>query len=431
MATQYLLKTTNTDNTINTTQIGDASITGAKLTSNVDLPVGARLDGVALTDRITAAAGGYDFKEAARTVVLAPSSAFIGGPMGGYNDSASVYTETNSPNVPAYGFVLSETSYALNTAIAANGNLALNSGDRVVFVLTSSGSPVAGKPNGIFVASRVNGQGITGGDYFWSFARATDADSTAELSLGALVYLSAGDLAGRSLFLGAGEFNSSSALWTLQESGVYTAGDYINIADNEISVKIAGSGSALHDDGSGNLDVYLASGSAITNAGSGLDVQSASASNRGTVSSDEWGVVTGAGQYGKNYDISNTAVTRTTDLTAKTFVSPYGTLAVNKSALVEVTVVSRSVTIDGSADVTGTCIQKWAFTLARGASGDTTILDSFQIFKSGTSNILGCTVEMVTATKAGADVIAVYGVDGAGASTTTIDHNVSIVCRTL
>lgn len=423
MATKYLLTTTNTDNSILASQIGDASVTGAKLTSDVNLPVGARLDGVALTDRITAAAGGYDFKESAVTAVFATNTQTIGGSSPYYNDSASAYVSADLPDVPAYGFLIAEATLALNTAIAENQNRALVDNDRVAFSV-ASGGPSASKRTGIYTVTRGLGKGTTSSAYYYTFTRASDANSTTNFNLGALLYLNAGDLAGRALFLGAGTFNSTTALWTLQESGVYTAGSYISITDGAIAVRATG----YLGNNAGDLDLQVAGGSALYN-NSGLDVRNADSSYRGTVSSAEWGVVTGSGQYGKNYDISNTAVTRTTDLTSKTFSSPYGTLGANKSALVEVTVVSRSVTVDGSADVTGTCIQKWAFTLARDSS-DTAVLDSVQLFKSGTSNILGCTVAMQVTGLSGADAIAVTGVLGSGGST-TIDHNVSIVCRTL
>jgi hypothetical protein len=404
MSIKYLLTTTTADNKIVVAdQIPANSIGSGQVDSSI-----------ALQSSLDAAIKGLSPKGSVRTILDLPQL-------------------SNSLPTPSFtwsggGQTLTSTTNFTLTGVSISGVTDLVAGDKVLITFSTADKKYAG----IYVITDA-GVADPGGSPV-VFTRASNFNESAEVLFGAYVVVNAGDYVNQIWYLqteGAITLNTTALVFAhWGETGAsYTAGNFIDLTGNAIAVKLANSGSALHNDGSGNLDVYLASGSAITNAGSGLDVRNADSSYRGTVSSAEWGVVTGSGQYGKNYDITNTAVTRTTDLTPKTFSSPYGTLGANKSALVEVTVVSRSVTVDGSADVTGTCIQKWAFTLARGAS-HTAVLDSVQLFKSGTSNILGCTVAMQVAGLSGADAIAVTGVLGSGGST-TIDHNVSIVCRTL
>lgn len=398
-------------------KIGSGAVTGAKLASNIDLPSGTLLNGSSLSGMITAAAGGYDFKEAARTAVLLPSSAFVGSLQGGYNDSATVYTETNSPNIPAYGFVVSEASYALNTAIAANGNLALTSGDRVVFILTSDGSPTAGKPNGIFVASRVNGQGTTAGDFFWSFARATDADSVTDLSLGALVYFTSGDFQGEAAFLSAGEFNSSSALWTLQEATTYTAGSGISISGgNEISV-VSDSGASLP----------------VTVGVGGLSVRLATDSQSGGVSADQLKVIQASGANGK-LDLASAAYMETDGAASITVGLPLGSgssgvLPTYTTAFVEAVVVSRCRSLSGNADFTKRCVTKLAFTLSRGSSGNSALVgDVVTLYKEHDVNgIGGLAVDvLINTSTAGEDTIQITGV-----ANYVIEHQLYVTARTV
>lgn len=425
MATNYLLKTTNTDNTILTSQIGDASITGAKLTSTVNLPIGAQLGGVDLTARITAAAGGYDFKESAVTAVLAES-----GDLQAYNDSDTALVTTNLPDVPAYGFLIAETDLDLKTGILENQNQALTDGDRVVFSVVSADEPAASKRTGIYTVTRVAGKGTSSAAYFYTFTRAADANSTTNFNLGALIYLNAGDLIGRALFLSAGTFNDASALWTLQASGSYTAGNGIAISNqNAISANLlAAGGLGFGDGGDGNkLIVKVAASNALSKDGSSgeLSVRSADASLSGVVSASEWKVVNAVAQHGYHIDGAPVLATGTTPVT----ISLPATIGASKSAIVELTLLSRSAEYDSGggyvANTTKTCLQKMTFMLERGPADDCTLLDETVILKASTAAGIGAIVATIEVAGAGnSPAIKITGV-----ANWKISNDVSILMR--
>lgn len=346
-------------------KIANNTITGSQLAAGINLPSDAQLNGTAISSLITAAAGGYDFKEAARTLVIAGDSNFWGG----YNDSSSAIPRTTVggtpyPEIPAYGFVIPESvlgsPLALNTAISANSNLALSDGDRVAFAYTGAGvEPAAGKPTGIYVATRITD---TGYDY-WRFTRAADADSTAELSLGALVYLTSGDEAGQGLFLGAGQFNSASSLWTPQAAGTtYSAGNGLQLVSTTFSAK-----------SNTSADVPVTVGS------SGLSVPLATASVAGAITTDHFQVLKATASKGLT---GAKASFETTGTGTTSIGMPYGNLDVNSTSFVEVLVVSRSTT-----DASKRCVTSLAFALSRGGNGDSELVGDIVVrFKEHDAN---------------------------------------------
>ena len=420
MAIKYLLNTPNADNTISTAEIAalavttakidalavttakidalavttakiDANaVTGAKLATDVDLPVGARLDGVLITDRITAVAGGYDFKESVVTLVGAAT-----GDLGAYNDSASPSVTDNLPDVPAYGFLIAETALALNTAITENQQRALVNGDRVAFTVFSSG-PAASKRTGIYTVTRGLGKGTSSAAYFYTFTRAADANSAGNFNLGALVYPNGGDLSGAGIFLGAGTFNSDTALFTLLTSE-YDAGDGISISGaNEISVSADGDGP-------------------VTVSGSGVSVRSASKTVSGVITSTQFKDLTRTVAY----SAESATATQTVNLTPSSFM--FQTTPVSSVVLVRAVVHSLSTT--GAKH----CVTEVRFALRRGASGNSALIgDNVIVFKQGDeSGITAMTVESLIGT-AGADGITITGAD-----TFTINHNVVMTTQIL
>lgn len=407
MAIKYVLTTTTPDNKIVVAdQIPANSITSAQVDGSI-----------ALQSALDAAIKGMAPKGSVRTILELPDL-------------------TNTAPTPSFtwnggGQTLTSTTNFTLVGVAIGGVSDLANGDKVLVSFSSADKQYAG----IYVITSVGEADVSP----VILTRAANFNETAEVSFGAYVVVNAGTYANQIWYLkteGAITLNTTPLTFELWggTGSTYTAGNGISInGGNEIAANLLAAGGLGFGDGgdSNKLIVKVAASNALSKDGSGvLSVRNASSSVSGVVSAAEWKVVNASGETGAHFGIDNTAVTRTTDLTPKTFSSPYGTLGANKSALVEVTVVSRSVTVGGSSDVTGTCIQKWAFTLARGATGATVVLDSTQIFKSGTANILACGVAMQVEGLDGADAIAVTGVLGVGGST-TIDHNVSILCRTL
>jgi len=378
---------------VTSAEIAANAVTGAKLASDVDLPVGTLLNGTSLTSQIAAAAGGYDFKESAVTAVLAAS-----GDLGAYNDSASPSVTANLPDVPAYGFLIAETTLALNTAIAANQNRALTDGDRVAFAV-ASGAPSASKRTGIYTVTRGLGKGTSAAAYFYTFTRAADANSTTNFNLGALIYLNAGDLIGRALFLSAGTFNNVSALFTLLAAGTeYTAGNGISISGgNAISVSADAAGP-------------------VTVSGSGVSVRAASASQSGVITSTQFKNLTRTVAA----SAESATATQTVNLTPNSFMLPV--TAINTVVLVRAVVHSLSTV--GSKH----CVTEVRFALRRGGSSNSVLIgNTVTIFKEGdASGITAMTVEGTVGTtgSGGEDYITITGVD-----TFTIDHNVVVTTQ--
>jgi hypothetical protein len=375
-------------------KIANNTITGTQLAAGINLPSDAQLNGTAISSLITAAAGGYDFKEAALTSVSAQASVFSGD---GYNNSSSAVVTANLPDIPAYGFVIPDATLALGTAISANDNTALStSGSRVVFILLDGNDdPLAGRPNGIFVASRGSGKGATSGDLFWSFVRASDANDATKLSLGALVYFTGGSTPGSAAFLSAGEWNSTSALWTFQAAGTtYSAGNGISISGgNAISVLSNSSASVP-----------------VTVGASGVSVPLATASVAGAITVNQFEVLKATGAYGKT-GLKASYTTLNTNTT--TIGLPHGTLAVDTTALVEGVVVSRSTSDDNGPNTSKRCVTKFAFAISRGASGNSVLVGDFvTLFKEhDTNGIATMTVDVSIGTD-GVDELIITGATG-------------------
>lgn len=382
-------------------KIANNTITGTQLAAGINLPSDAQLNGTAISSLITAAAGGYDFKEAALTSVSAQASVFSGD---GYNNSASAVVTANLPDIPAYGFVIPDATLALGTAISANDNTALStSGSRVVFILLDGNDdPLAGRPNGIFVASRGSGKGSTSGDLFWSFVRASDANDATKLSLGALVYFTGGSTPGSAAFLSAGEWNSTSALWTFQAPGTtYSAGNGISISG-------------------GNAISVLSNSSAtvpVTVGAQGVSVPLATASVAGAITTDQFEVLKATGAYGKtelniggSYNTLNTGTT--------TLGLPHGTLGTNQTALVEGVVISRSISDDNGPNTGKRCVTKFAFAISRASGGNSVLVGDFvTLFKEHDANGIGTMTVDVNIGTNGSDSIIVTG-----ANSWTISH---------
>ena len=384
------------DLAVTTAKIAANAVTGAKLASDVDLPVGTLLNGTSLVSQIAAAAGGYDFKESAVTAVLVTNAQTVGGSSPYYNDSDTAYSSANLPDVPAYGFLIAETTLDLHTAIAENQNRALTNGDRVVFSVVSGEEPAASKRTGIYTVTRGLGKGTSVAAYFYTFTRASDANSTTNFNLGALIYLNAGDLIGRALFLSAGTFNNVSALFTLLAAGTsYTAGNGISISGgNAISVSADAAGP-------------------VTVSGSGVSVRAASASQSGVITSTQFKNLTRTVAA----SAESATATQTTNTTPDSFMLPV--TAINTVVLVRAVVHSLStVTLKN-------CVTEVRFALRRGGSGPSVLIgNTVTIFKEGDeSGITAMTVEG-TVGDAGADYITITGVN-----TFIINHNVVVTTQ--
>ena len=149
-------------------------------------------------------------------------------------------------------------------------------------------------------------------------------------------------------------------------------------------------------------------------------------SQRGTVSGQEWSVLDASGEYGKRYTGGTVQTTGTTPVD----VNLPTTIGANKSAYVEILLLSRSSQHDSgsgyAADTTQSCMQKVVFMLHRGASGDCTLFEETTIVKNhnGTPGISGVTVTLATSGNTDSPAVRITG-----EAAYVIENNVSIVMR--
>ena len=380
-----------------TAKIAANAVTGAKLATDVNLPVGTLLNGTSLLSQIVAIAGGYDFKESVVTLVVAGSAQTIGGSSDYYNDSDAAYVSADLPNVPAYGFLINEATLNLDAAITQNKNRALVDGDRVAFSVFTDDAPAASKRTGIYTVVKGAGKGATLGNSYFFFTRATDANSATNFNLGALVYVNAGDEIGAGVFLGAGTFNTTTALFTLmQGGGTYTAGNGIALAGDSFSVAADVSGP-------------------VTVSAAGVSVQSASASVSGVITATQFKDLTRTVAASKE----SSGALQTVDNNTATLEIPV--TAINTVVLVRAVVHSLSTT--GAKH----CVTEVRFAMRRAGTGTNSVLindSTVTVFKEGDSSGITAMTVAGTVGALGVDVITITGV-----ASFTINHSVVVTTQ--
>jgi hypothetical protein len=367
-------------------KIANNTITGTQLAAAINLPSDAQLAGTALSTLIAAAAGGYDFHEGVKTAILLDAT-----------DKGTDWSYAS------HAISAQNSAYALGSAGGYNCNVALSAGDRVAVVVTSASVPAADEANGIYVVGTLSGGA-------WPLTRASDANSASNLSVGALTFLTAAVsplVTGQGLMLAGGGYESSSAVWSVVNPAgtAYTGGNGININGSNVVSAVSDSGATTP----------------VTVGGNGLSVRSASSSQTGAMSADQYVVVDALASFGKRYTGQSTSGNGTVDVNIP-FTAAVGPLAVNKTALVDVVVVSRS-----STDATMRCVTRIAAALSRDGSGPSTLVgDVVTMFKEhdlGSGNISAMSVNILIGT-AGADAVRVTGANGID-----INHEIAITTR--
>lgn len=367
-------------------KIANNTITGSQLASGINLPSDAQLGGTALSTLITAAAGGYDFHEGVKTAILLAATG-----------------KGTSWSYASHAISAQDSTYALGSAGDYNCNVVLSAGDRVAVVVTSGETPAADEANGIYVVGTLSGGA-------WPLTRASDANSASNLSVGALTFLTAAVsplVTGQGLMLAGGDYESSSAVWSVVNPAAtaYTAGNGISINGSNVVSAVSNTGATTP----------------VTVGVNGLSVRSASASQTGAMSAVQYGVVDALASFGKRYTGQSTSGTGTVDVNIP-FTSADGALAINKTALVDVVVVSRS-----STDATKRCVTRIAAALSRDGAGNSTLVgDVVTMFKEhdlSTGNIGGMSVNILIGTD-GADGVRVTGV-----AAIDINHEIAITTR--
>ena len=254
--------------TIDTRELKDLSVTNAKINTGEITP-----------DRLNISGQVFDFSGAASLSVPTPSAdghaaskSYVDGVAQGLDVKESVITTGDPLALPNQRFTYSAGVYEENdaqpfrwSATLELDGVSLALGDRVL--VKDASDPAA---NGIFYVSQVG----DGSAVKWKLERATDADTTEELTNGAFVFVGSGTNQGAGYVLTSLDpitINTSALTFTqFSGAGQLTGGDGVTISGNTISLDLAAAGGL--EIASAQLSLKVEDASLVLSA-NGLKVQ--------------------------------------------------------------------------------------------------------------------------------------------------------------
>jgi hypothetical protein len=277
-----------------------------------------------------------------------------------------------------------------NGAIPNVDGVTVSAGDIIGLRFTSAGKKYAG----LYVVTAV-GDGSNPS----VLTRAGNFNSSADIAVGSYYFVEEGTSYANSIVYmtndAAPTLDSTALEFSVTPVGAsVTAGDGLALSGSTLSVNV-GNGVEISSDA---VKAKAKSGGAVVIDADGIDTQEASGSQRGTMSSSDF-----------------TKLARLADATARgqgsttndgTYALSLPTLAVNKLAMVEVELVSRS-----STDAAECKVARILFAARRGASGNSVAVGDADVLSDldPTGDIAGVAVAYTVGTD-GADSITITGV---------------------